>query len=150
MLIVIETLMACMPISLCICTWFTKLKLPNMGLLWNNETAKFCYENCERYFNSNIHCWFYNTKVIIVYVRLTRSLNKVLWEMRCIGRRTDARKTEWAYGLRLTAVLTLTTFCLYFVSIHQRATTGAQRCASLVKLLTTHLPTPEGWKAEFA
>jgi len=40
--------------------------------------------------------------------------------------------------------------CLYFVSIHQRATTGAQRCALLVRLLTTHLPTPEGWKAELA
>ena len=40
--------------------------------------------------------------------------------------------------------------CLYFVSIHQRATTGAQRCALLVSLLTTHLPTPEGWKAELA
>ena len=40
--------------------------------------------------------------------------------------------------------------CLYFVSIHQRATTGAQRCAPLVRLLTTHLPTPEGWKAELA
>ena len=39
---------------------------------------------------------------------------------------------------------------LYFVSIHQRATTGAQRCALLVRLLTTHLPTPEGWKAELA
>jgi len=40
--------------------------------------------------------------------------------------------------------------CLYFVSIHQRAITGAQRCAPLVRLLTTHLPTPEGWKAELA
>jgi len=40
--------------------------------------------------------------------------------------------------------------CLYLVSIHQRATTGAQRCALLVRLLTTHLPTPEGWKAELA
>jgi len=40
--------------------------------------------------------------------------------------------------------------CLYFVSIHQRATSGAQRCAPLVRLLTTHLPTTEGWKAELA
>ena len=40
--------------------------------------------------------------------------------------------------------------CLYFVSIHQRAKTGAQRCAPLIRLLTTHLPTPEGWKAELA
>ena len=28
--------------------------------------------------------------------------------------------------------------------------TGAQRCALLVRLLTTHLPTPKGWKAELA
>ena len=28
--------------------------------------------------------------------------------------------------------------CFYFVSIHQRATTGAQRCALLVRLLTTN------------
>jgi len=28
--------------------------------------------------------------------------------------------------------------------------TIAQRCALLVRLLTTHLPTPKGWKAELA
>jgi len=28
--------------------------------------------------------------------------------------------------------------------------TGAQQCALLVRLLTTYLPTPKGWKAELA
>jgi len=48
-----------------------------MGLLWNNETATFCYENSNGTLIQTYIVHFYNTKLIIVYVRLTRILSKV-------------------------------------------------------------------------
>jgi len=77
----------------------SQLKLPNMGFLWNNETATFFNEHCNGTLIQTYTVHSYNIKLIIcasgTYIKKFTYLLRYLCDMIMIMMNRDAHYFAW-------------------------------------------------------